>query len=109
MTRCYVVCDVLSMPIFKLNLVCMCIVCLEYHSLVQIEHLGVLINVASHRMVLLVLVISLGVTISLTSVILTDIVGIERLADAFGVNNFFAGIAAFAGPPLAGEYDALAK
>ena len=106
MTRCYVVCDVLSMPIFKLNLVCMCIVCLEYHSLVQIEHLGVLINVASHRMVL---VISLGVTISLTSVILTDIVGIERLADAFGVNNFFAGIAAFAGPPLAGEYNALAK
>ena len=106
MTRCYVVCDVLSMPIFKLNLVCMCIVCLEYHSLVQLEHLGVLINVASHRMVL---VISLGVTISLTSVILTDIVGIERLADAFGVNNFFAGIAAFAGPPLAGEYDALAK
>ena len=57
----------------------------------------------------MVLVISLGVTISLTSVILTDIVGIERLADAFGVNNFFAGIAAFAGPPLAGEYDALAK
>lgn len=42
-------------------------------------------------------------TISLTSVILTDIVGIQRLADAFGVNNFFAGVAAFAGPPLAGK------
>lgn len=43
-----------------------------------------------------------GVTISLTSVILSDIVGIHRIADAFGVSNFFAGIASFAGPPLAG-------
>ncbi|KAL4220128.1 hypothetical protein ACF0H5_020539 [Mactra antiquata] len=47
-----------------------------------------------------------GVTISLTSVLLTDIVGVHNLADAFGANNFFAGIASFLGPPLAGRiYD----
>ncbi|XP_052784504.1 monocarboxylate transporter 12-like [Mya arenaria] len=43
-----------------------------------------------------------GVTISLTSVLLTDIVGIEKLSDAFGMYSFISGISVFAGPPIAG-------
>ncbi|XP_045200140.2 monocarboxylate transporter 13-like [Mercenaria mercenaria] len=43
-----------------------------------------------------------GVTISLTSVLLSDIVGIHRLAHGLGVSNFFGGIGSFAGPPIAG-------
>ncbi|XP_052784506.1 monocarboxylate transporter 12-B-like [Mya arenaria] len=43
-----------------------------------------------------------GVTVSLTSVLLTDIVGIEKLSDAFGMTSFISGISVFAGPPIAG-------
>lgn len=45
-----------------------------------------------------------GVTISLTSVLLSDIVGIHKLAHGLGVNNFFGGVGTFAGPPLAGMF-----
>ncbi|KAH3808101.1 hypothetical protein DPMN_136451 [Dreissena polymorpha] len=44
-----------------------------------------------------------GVTISLTSVILADIVGIDKLSNAFGMCNFVGGVSVFAGPPVAGK------
>ncbi|XP_052218944.1 monocarboxylate transporter 12-like isoform X2 [Dreissena polymorpha] len=44
-----------------------------------------------------------GVTISLTSVILADIVGIDKLSNAFGMCNFVGGVSVFAGPPVAGR------
>ncbi|XP_052784920.1 monocarboxylate transporter 12-like isoform X2 [Mya arenaria] len=43
-----------------------------------------------------------GVTVSLNSVLLADIVGIEKLSDAFGMASFISGISVFAGPPIAG-------
>ncbi|WAR28836.1 MOT9-like protein, partial [Mya arenaria] len=42
-----------------------------------------------------------GVTVSLTSVLLADIVGIEKLSCAFGMTSFISGIAVLAGPPIA--------
>ncbi|WAR28843.1 MOT9-like protein, partial [Mya arenaria] len=44
-----------------------------------------------------------SVTVSLTSVLLTDIVGIKKLSDAFGMYSFISGISMFAGPPIAGK------
>ncbi|XP_058802203.1 uncharacterized protein LOC131670544 [Phymastichus coffea] len=44
--------------------------------------------------------------ISLTSIILVDLLGLEKLTNAFGLLILFRGIAAIAGPPLAGNlYD----
>lgn len=43
-----------------------------------------------------------GLTVSLTPVILSDIVGVNLLAGAFGVSNFVEGVSSLAGPPLAG-------
>lgn len=48
-----------------------------------------------------------GFTISsyvcLTSVVLVDLVGVDRLTNAFGLLLFIQGIATFVGPPLAGN------
>lgn len=44
-----------------------------------------------------------GAFVTLTPVILVDLFGIERLTNAFGIVLLFQGIAAFTGPPLAGE------
>lgn len=38
----------------------------------------------------------------LTSVVLVDLVGVDRLTNAFGLLLFIQGIATFVGPPLAG-------
>jgi MFS transporter, MCT family, solute carrier family 16 (monocarboxylic acid transporters), member 14 len=48
-----------------------------------------------------------GFTISsyvcLTSVVLVDLVGVDRLTNAFGLLLFIQGIATFVGPPMAGK------
>ncbi|CAG9864488.1 unnamed protein product, partial [Phyllotreta striolata] len=43
-----------------------------------------------------------GAYVGLTSVILVDLLGIERLTNAFGLLLLFQGIASLAGPPIAG-------
>ncbi|KAK3604658.1 hypothetical protein CHS0354_007201 [Potamilus streckersoni] len=43
-----------------------------------------------------------GVTITLTSVVLVDLVGIDLLSEAFGISNMVAGVTSLSGPPLAG-------
>ena len=42
--------------------------------------------------------------ISLTSIILCDLLGVERLANAFGLLTLARGIAGIAGPPVTGMY-----
>ena len=48
-----------------------------------------------------------GLTISsyvcLTSVVLVDLVGLERLTNGLGLLFFIQGVATFVGPPLAGK------
>jgi MFS transporter, MCT family, solute carrier family 16 (monocarboxylic acid transporters), member 14 len=46
---------------------------------------------------------TIGAYVGLTSVILVDLLGLERLTNAFGLLLLFQGIASFLGPPLAGE------
>lgn len=44
--------------------------------------------------------------ISLTSIILVDLLGLDKLTNAFGLLILFRGVAAIGGPPLAGKlYD----
>lgn len=43
-----------------------------------------------------------GTTVSLTSVVLLDIVGITGITDAIGLNYMFSGLGGLIGPPLAG-------
>ncbi|KAI1702908.1 major facilitator superfamily domain-containing protein [Ditylenchus destructor] len=54
-----------------------------------------------------------GFTISsyvcLTSVVLVDLVGVDRLTNAFGLLLFIQGVATFVGPPLAGQLYDLTK
>ena len=40
---------------------------------------------------------------ALTTVILVELVGVERLTDAYGIVSFAQGIANLVGPPLAGD------
>jgi len=47
--------------------------------------------------------ISAGITLSLTSVVLVDIAGLELLSETMGLNNVFSGVAALLGPPFAGK------
>lgn len=47
---------------------------------------------------------TIGAYVGLTSVILVDLLGLERLTNAFGVLLLFQGIASLVGPPLAGKY-----
>ncbi|XP_054167344.1 monocarboxylate transporter 12-like [Oppia nitens] len=46
--------------------------------------------------------ISCGTYVSLTSVILVDLLGIEKLTNAFGILLLFQGVASFIGPPIIG-------
>ncbi|XP_021932288.1 monocarboxylate transporter 12 isoform X3 [Zootermopsis nevadensis] len=51
---------------------------------------------------------TIGAYVGLTSVILVDLLGLDRLTNAFGLLLLFQGIASFLGPPVAGWlYDAL--
>lgn len=51
-----------------------------------------------------------GAYVGLTSVILVDLLGLNRLTNAFGLLLFFQGFASFLGPPIAGWlYDGLAS
>lgn len=44
--------------------------------------------------------------ISLTSIILVDLLGLDKLTNAFGLLILFRGVAAIGGPPIAGNlYD----
>ena len=45
-----------------------------------------------------------GVFVSLTSVVLVDLLGIERLTNSFGLLLLFQGVATIVGPPVAGTY-----
>ena len=47
---------------------------------------------------------SLGVYVSLTSVVLVDLLGLECLTSSFGLTLLFQGIAGIIGPPIAGEW-----
>ncbi len=44
----------------------------------------------------------LGVYVSLTSVVLVDLLGLEVLTSSFGLTLLFTGVAAVVGPPVAG-------
>lgn len=47
-----------------------------------------------------------GSYVCLTSVVLVDMIGVDRLTNAFGLLLFIQGIATFVGPPMAGKlYD----
>ena len=45
-----------------------------------------------------------GGYVTLTSIVLVDIVGIEKLSDAFGVLLLFIGVATAIGTPIVGEH-----
>nr|XP_040226142.2 monocarboxylate transporter 12-B [Anopheles coluzzii]XP_040226152.2 monocarboxylate transporter 12-B [Anopheles coluzzii]XP_049464187.1 monocarboxylate transporter 12-B [Anopheles coluzzii] len=45
---------------------------------------------------------TIGAYVGLTSVILVDLLGLEKLTNAFGLLLLFQGIASFVGPPIAG-------
>lgn len=44
-----------------------------------------------------------GAYVGLTSVVLVDLMGLDRLTNAFGLLLFFQGLASFLGLPLAGN------
>lgn len=46
---------------------------------------------------------TIGAYVGLTSVILVDLLGLEKLTNAFGLLLLFQGIASLVGPPIAGE------
>lgn len=48
--------------------------------------------------------ILLAAYISLTSIIIVELLGLEKLTQAFGLICMFRGAAAMIGPPLAGNY-----
>ncbi|KAF5300320.1 hypothetical protein FQA39_LY11177 [Lamprigera yunnana] len=51
---------------------------------------------------------TIGAYVGLTSVILVDLLGLDKLTNAFGLLLLFQGIASLIGPPIAGElYDSL--
>ncbi|RZF37834.1 hypothetical protein LSTR_LSTR016975, partial [Laodelphax striatellus] len=51
---------------------------------------------------------TIGAYVGLTSVILVDLLGLDRLTNAFGLLLLFQGIASLVGPPIAGWlYDAM--
>lgn len=45
-----------------------------------------------------------GAYVGLTSVVLVDLLGMERLTNAFGLLLMFQGIASVLGPPMCGKY-----
>lgn len=53
---------------------------------------------------------TIGAYVGLTSVILVDLLGLDKLTNAFGILLLFQGLASFAGPPIAGSlYDFTGK
>jgi len=44
------------------------------------------------------------VYVCLTPIVLVDLLGLEKLSNAFGLILFFQGIGAVAGPPFAGLF-----
>lgn len=49
---------------------------------------------------------TIGAYVGLTSVILVDLIGLDKLTNAFGLLLLFQGIASLIGPPIAGSlYD----
>lgn len=46
---------------------------------------------------------TIGAYVGLTSVILVDLLGLEKLTNAFGLLLLFQGIASLIGPPFAGN------
>ncbi|XP_041373528.1 monocarboxylate transporter 14-like [Gigantopelta aegis] len=46
--------------------------------------------------------IGIGAFVALSSIVICDLVGLEKLTNAFGLLTMFRGFAAIAGPPLAG-------
>jgi multisubunit Na+/H+ antiporter MnhC subunit len=46
---------------------------------------------------------TVGVYVSLTSVILVDLIGLDKLTNAFGLLLFFQGVATLIGPPIVGK------
>lgn len=46
---------------------------------------------------------TIGAYVGLTSVILVDLLGLEKLTNAFGLLLLFQGIASLVGPPIAGR------
>lgn len=47
---------------------------------------------------------TIGAYVGLTSVILVDLLGLDKLTNAFGILLMFQGIASLVGPPIAGKY-----
>jgi len=45
---------------------------------------------------------TIGAYVGLTSVILVDLLGLDKLTNAFGLLLLFQGIASLVGPPIAG-------
>ena len=45
-----------------------------------------------------------GGYVTLTAIVLVDIVGVEKLSDAFGVLLLFIGVATAIGTPIVGKY-----
>lgn len=46
---------------------------------------------------------TIGAYVGLTSVILVDLLGLDKLTNAFGILLMFQGIASLVGPPIAGN------
>jgi len=47
---------------------------------------------------------TIGAYVGLTSVILVDLLGLDKLTNAFGLLLLFQGIASFIGPPIGGGF-----
>ena len=47
---------------------------------------------------------TIGAYVGLTSVILVDLLGLDKLTNAFGLLLLFQGVATLIGPPIAGKY-----
>nr|XP_022917444.1 monocarboxylate transporter 5-like [Onthophagus taurus] len=48
--------------------------------------------------------LTVGAYVGLTSVILVDLLGVDKITNAFGILLFFQGIASFIGPPIGGMF-----
>lgn len=60
-----------------------------------------------YTFILLFCFLVVGVYVSLTSVVLVDLLGLEMLTNSFGLLLMFQGIATLIGPPIAGKTHAL--
>ena len=67
-----------------------------------LAYLAVRIQIA--KLLIIISMNFIGTYVSLTSVILVDLLGIEKLTNAFGILLLFQGIASFIGPPIIGIF-----